>query len=119
MDNNGLESDEGLLSFSDLIRPLSATPSPEPSLHFGTPPRTFRINDIGASVVSDFDSNMPRYVSRGNSHEEDSDDMVDDSEVAEMRKTVVAWGLASKSSTTGSEQSSSSRDRQLAMMVWL
>ena len=120
MDRTGLESEEGLLSFSDLIRPLSATPSPEPSLHFGTPPRMFRINDLGASTSSDYDSSIPQYVARSDSHEDEGEEVVDDSVVAEMRKTVVAWGLASKNdSTAGPEQSSSSRDQQLAMMVWL
>ncbi|KAF8602665.1 hypothetical protein BDV93DRAFT_509197 [Ceratobasidium sp. AG-I] len=113
-----LESEEGLLSFSDLIRPLSATPSPEPSLHFGTPPRMFRINNPGAITSSDYESSIIQYVTRSSSHEEEGDEVVDDSAVAEMRKTVVAWGLASKNDSGAEpEQSSSSRNRQLAMMV--
>lgn len=120
IDAAGLESEEVLLSFSDLIRPLSATPSPEPSLHFGTPPRVFRINDPSVSTSSDYASNIPQYMAMSDSHEQENDEIVNDSEVAEMRKTVVAWGLApKKDSSAGPDQASSSWDRQLAMMVRL
>lgn len=107
----GLELEEPSLSFSDLIRPLSATPSPEPSLHFGTPSRKSKSCELEEGIPERRDL----YNQVSSSGEEDGEDFIDDSKVAEMRETVIAWGLCGDES--GFEQSSSSRERQLAMMV--
>ncbi|KAJ1309231.1 hypothetical protein OPQ81_004898 [Rhizoctonia solani] len=110
----GPESEEPLLSFSDLIRPLSATPSPEPSLPSGTPPHGQQVKEATSFVSGLFNG---KYLddSISPSGEEESDELMDDAKVAEARKMVIAWGILSRE--PGSEQTSSSRERQLAMMV--
>jgi hypothetical protein len=97
-----------------LIRPLSATPSPEPSLHFGTPSHRSKSGEIEDDISEGHEtSELHNQVSSGG--EEESEELVDDARVAEMRKIVIAWGL--DSDELGSEQTTSSRERQLAMMV--
>ncbi|KAG8692299.1 hypothetical protein FRC08_009866 [Ceratobasidium sp. 394] len=108
-----LEQEETLLSLSDLIRPLSTTPSPEPTLHFGTPPSTARLGEIASATPSHGDSNRVYAPAEGT--EEDLEDIIDDARVAEMRKTVIDWELGTSSNAP--ERSSSSRERRLAMMV--
>jgi hypothetical protein len=109
-----MESDENLLSFSDLIRPLSTTPSPEPSLHFGTPPRTVGLGTLAPATLSEDDAPQA-FVPSNFAEEEDNNDIIDDSRVAEMREAVIAYGH--ESNRNGSEQISSSWERRLAMMV--
>ncbi|CAE6474771.1 unnamed protein product [Rhizoctonia solani] len=109
----GLESEEPLLSFSDLIRPLSATPSPEPSLPSDTPPRGQQIRETRFSSELFNGRYLDDRISP--SGEEESDELMDDARVAEVRGMVIAWGILSRD--PGSEQTSSSRERQLAMMV--
>ncbi|CAE6533810.1 unnamed protein product [Rhizoctonia solani] len=110
----GLESEEPLLNFSDLIRPLSVTPSPEPSPSSGTPPRGQQIAETTDLISKIFNGKYldDRISSNG---EEESDELVDDAKVAEVRKMVISWGILSREPS--SEQSSSSRERQLAMMI--
>ncbi|KAG8713478.1 hypothetical protein FRC11_012027 [Ceratobasidium sp. 423] len=109
-----LESEEPWLNFSDLIRPLSATPSPELSPSSGTPPHGQQTGE-----TTDFISDLfnGKYLDERISPtvEEESDELMDDAKVAEVRRMVISWGILSHES--GSEQSSSSRERQLAMMV--
>ncbi|CAE6386496.1 unnamed protein product [Rhizoctonia solani] len=109
----GLESEEPLLNFSDLIRPLSATPSPEPSLPSDTPPREEQTRETS------FPSELFNGKYLGHrilpSGEEEGDELMDDARVAEVRRMVIAWGVHSRE--PGLEQTSSGRERQLAMMV--
>ncbi|KAG9096961.1 hypothetical protein FRC06_008155 [Ceratobasidium sp. 370] len=108
-----LEPEETLLSLSDLIRPLSTTPSPEPTLHFGTPPSIAKLGEITPATLSHDDSS--RMCVPTDCTEEDLEDIIDDSRVAEMRKTVIDWGLGT--SSNASERSGGSREQRLAMMV--
>ncbi|CAE7181875.1 unnamed protein product [Rhizoctonia solani] len=110
----GRESEEPLLSFSDLIRPLSATPSPEPSLPSNTPPRTQQIRETMSFPPGVFNGkHLDDHISP--SGEEERDELMDDARVAEVRRMVIAWDTLSRES--GSDYTSSSRERQLAMMV--
>ncbi|KAG8713079.1 hypothetical protein FRC09_019108, partial [Ceratobasidium sp. 395] len=106
-----LESEETLLSFSDLIRPLSTTPSPEPTLHFGTPPPTTGFDTV-PSILSQDDSNRV-YTTPGLTEDEDIEDVIDDTKVAEMRRTVIDWRV--ESGSAGVE--TGSRERRLVMMI--
>ncbi|KAG8764002.1 hypothetical protein FRC12_008339 [Ceratobasidium sp. 428] len=106
-----LESEETLLSFSDLIRPLSTTPSPEPTLHFGTPPPTTGLDTVPSTLSQD-DSNRV-YTTPGPTEYEDIEDVIDDTKVAEMRRTVIDWRV--ESGSAGPE--TGSRERRLVMMI--
>ncbi|QRW16541.1 hypothetical protein RhiXN_04542 [Rhizoctonia solani] len=107
----GTESEVPLLSFSDLIRPLSATPSPEPSPPSGTSSHSKDKDTVGLSSEP-FDG---MYTDERMSTGEESDELMDDAKVAEVRRMVIAWGILSPES--GPENSHSNRERQLAMMV--
>ncbi|CCO27530.1 hypothetical protein BN14_01510 [Rhizoctonia solani AG-1 IB] len=108
----GMEHEESLLSLSDLIRPLSATPSPEPSISSGASPHAKGKETIGFESELFDGTTLDERMSPGG---EDSDELMDDTRVAEVRKMILAWGILSRE--PGSDQSSGSRERQLAMMV--
>ncbi|KAF8709671.1 hypothetical protein RHS03_02605, partial [Rhizoctonia solani] len=107
----GTESEVPLLSFSDLIRPLSATPSPEPSPPSGTSSHSKDKDTVGLSSEPFDGMHTDERMSTG----EESDELMDDAKVAEVRRMVIAWGILSPES--GPENSHSNRERQLAMMV--
>ncbi|QRV88146.1 hypothetical protein RhiJN_16164 [Ceratobasidium sp. AG-Ba] len=109
-----IDSEDNVLSLSDLIRPLSTTPSPEPSLHFGTPPTISRLSNAAVTSLSQDDSNRP-YAQVDTTAEDDLDDIIDDSKAAEMRKAVIDWGLVTDDGELN--QNIGSRERKLTMMV--
>ncbi|KAL5636422.1 hypothetical protein ACGC1H_000404 [Rhizoctonia solani] len=109
----GLESEEPLLSFSDLIRPLSATPSPEPSLPSDTPARGEQTRETSFPSELFNGKYLGDHISP--SGEEENEELMDDARVAEVRRMVIAWDVHSRE--PGLEQTSSGRERQLAMMV--
>ncbi|CAE6422330.1 unnamed protein product [Rhizoctonia solani] len=108
----GLDPEESLLSFSDLIRPLSATPSPEPSLPSDTQPHPKGKETLGVAPELFDGIHLGERTLPGG---EESDELMDDARVAEVRRMIIAWGILSRE--PGSEQCPSSRERQLAMMV--